>query len=177
MIYTVFKGLHYSFPRKMKIHKNIVSITWKVKMLDPHSNKTEYLKKAWNKVCGLNFKKKWWHFFSTKNSARIGCRWNEELNKYEFCAYYHLNSKIHTASDSRFTEPLDKEFIVRLIIDWEAGLYSWSIGPTEKLLVHLDTQRFNHDCKYSTESHPHFGGKIRATNKWRVWLKRINLIK
>ena len=166
--YTVKKNRHFSFPRKVKFHKQPQEVIWNVRFDD---NCNYIIKNAdgsvaddqrdWNKLCGLFFS-----FYSTmQNTAMIGWRYNVEKDNIELAPYYHVNGG-RDMFPPLLKVKRGKDFSVILHIDYSKKEYTWVLKKEGVTKSH--TMKFTHRKKWCSYINFYFGGNRKAPQRISV---------
>lgn len=156
--YTVKKGRHFSFPRRILFTKNPSEITWEV-CFDSNCNYIIKNKdgsisrdqKDWNKLCGV--------FFSLlntrKDSVMIGWRYNVDEDLIDLSPYYHISG-----SRDMFPPMLQvvrgEIFKVILNIDYSTKTYKWTLQ--KEGFTNSHSKKFTHNKRRCSYINFYFGG-------------------
>jgi len=163
MKFTILKGLHYSFPFFIKPHVNIT---------DAHFN-IKFDKNCWyerenveftgiNKLCGLGF-----GFDHHNNSIRVG--WQPDFDKKDIIklyAYWYDGSQEGYQKEFLCDVKTNKWFIIYITINGESYILNTNVDPNSVEVFET------HDKNWGFWLRPYFGGKSRAPQKMKIWIKK-----
>lgn len=163
--YSVKKGRHFSFPRRIRFTKCPSKITWKV-IFDSNCNyilknadgSVSKDQKDWNKLCGI--------FYSLvntrKNSVMMGWKYNVDEDLIDLAPYYHIDS-----GRDLFPPMLQvlrgEEVELTLDIDYTSKTYHWTMKKDGFTNTH--SMQFTHSKKWCSYINFYFGGNQRSPQR------------
>lgn len=160
------KGIKYSFPPKIRIHKDKTSFTWSIKMTRPHNVKDAHEQADWLKICGVSAK-----LNAQIDSTMLGGRWNPDLFVWEFTPYTHVLNidKPIYASKPTYSAKLNDEFNVHLKVNILKSQYEWSLPNSEKVI-----HPFTGDKRWLRQISAYAGGTLPSPATYWFKAKLIN---
>lgn len=161
--YTVYKGGHFSFPRRFKFSNNVQQVRWQVMM----NEDCNYLllnedgtpsrdQRDWNKLCGV-----FYALFNTrKDTAMIGWRYNPDTDNIELAPYYHIAGSRDLLEEPLMTVKRCELFEVILTIDRTCQTYKWQLLKSDYQCSHeMAFTHYRNTCGYINF---YFGGNQRT---------------
>lgn len=150
---------------------------WQVKFTEEsHYDLQSIDQRDWNKGGGITFN----YLNHLIDAAMWGFRKNLDTNKYELCAYCHVDSKriiptvksgvIYQDKEIALELPENTVGLINLMIDWDNKKYKFSF--TDGIVVNYFEVPFNHSLVNQKEITCNFGGNRKSPNKHKInWIR------
>ena len=158
MVIKHIKGTHFSIPPQLGIYFGDQKHIWEVEFTDAAYDLQGEDQWDWNKLLGISYS-----INAQKESAMVGWRYNTQTQKFELCAYCHVDGKrIYTKK--LFEVKAGWKFVVS--IEVKDGYYLFSMVGVSH------TEPFYHNRKVSRRVNSWFGGNQKAPRTIKIKIEK-----
>lgn len=119
-----------------------------------------------NKIAGISFD------LQNKNSARIGFRFDWEVNRFFIYAYFHIDGEIHYSEDSKFIVSMNDIITGEIVKNNQNIIVQVYNKKGETKVLDIIENTFDKSL-FGYVQHPYFGGKIPAPHGLRINVDNI----
>jgi hypothetical protein len=168
MIKTIYKGLRFSFPSTIGLHKGRTFVSKVVEFNDScRYDLGDNDQDDWNKLFGFSYG------YHHKNSLRVGWRYNKETSKIELGHYHYIHGE--RVYSKACDIDVNKEYIISLALLQDVETY-FNVNAIQILVdgvIAGDGYYTDLKPSWGYKLGLYFGGNRVAPNKIQVKIKNI----